>query len=248
MNNTTDRNFWKSFWETKKDVLIKKIDATHGFYDVFEDIINNNDVNDCLEIGGFPAHYSIMLKKSFNIDAYLLDFYIHEGILEEVLKINDFNHSDLNLIEADLFTHIPTQKFDFVFSLGFIEHFNEAESVCAKHMDYIKDGGHLFITLPNFRGINGWVNKTFDRAVYDTHVINTMKLDVLDNICKNIGLKDYKISYYGRSGVWLENWKKRSIFIVLLIKTINTISRLITNTFRFESRLFSPFIVITGKK
>jgi 2-polyprenyl-3-methyl-5-hydroxy-6-metoxy-1,4-benzoquinol methylase len=62
------------------------------------------------------------------------------------------------------------------FPFGLIEHFNDTKFIIGEHLKFLKPGGTLFITLPNFKSVNGWVQRSFDKENYDKHNINSMDL------------------------------------------------------------------------
>ena len=62
-------------------------------------IVAQQKPKNTLEIGGFPAHYAIYLRRKHNIKATLLDFVVHEGILNDLLKINNLQSKDVDFIE-----------------------------------------------------------------------------------------------------------------------------------------------------
>ena len=51
--------------------------------------------------------------------------------------------------------------FDVVMSRGFIEHFDEPSSVVDRHLDLLKPGGLLVVSIPNLRGVNGLLTRFF---------------------------------------------------------------------------------------
>jgi SAM-dependent methyltransferase len=52
---------------------------------------------------------------------------------------------------GDFFKPFPLGNFDAVCSFGFIEHFDDSKLVVDKHVEILKEGGHLIITVPNIK-------------------------------------------------------------------------------------------------
>ena len=76
------------------------------------------------------------------------------------------------IVHADLFTP-PTamlNKFDVVVSFGLVEHFSDTAAVLSACARFLKPGGVMITTIPNFSGWLGAMQRRFDRAVYDIHV------------------------------------------------------------------------------
>src|ERR1700741_4362678 len=153
-NELTDRAFWANYWESKKGLAFK-VPANYTFHKLLKLIVSENKIGTAVELGGFPGYYAIFLKKYFGLKTTLFDYYVHQGVLEEVLSANDLPKKDVEVIEGDLFNFQPKEQYDLVLSCGLIEHFNDTRDIIARHLPFLKPGGTLFITLPNFTGVNG---------------------------------------------------------------------------------------------
>jgi len=246
-NKLTDNVFWKDFWESKKD-LIFKVQANYTFNRQLSRLIKDRNIKTVIELGGFPGYYSIFLKKYFDLKTTLFDYYIHPEIIQNLLVSNDLTIDDIKIIEADLFTYQPKEKYDLVASFGLIEHFLDTKEIIKKHLNFLNEDGTLFITLPNFKGLNGWVQKTFDRYNYDKHFIACMDIEFLTKTANDLGLKDIRVYYDGGFSTWLENKESKSFGVKLAVKMIWYFGKLITKIGRFESKIFSPYIVLEAKK
>src|ERR1700712_2005979 len=109
--NLTDRGFWKSFWESRKN-LILYLKPDYVFGDILAGLIKEKGIKNAIELGGFPGYYSIYLKKYQGLDTTLFDYYIHDGLIKELLTKNGLKEGDINIIESDLFNYTPQQKYD----------------------------------------------------------------------------------------------------------------------------------------
>ena len=242
-NNLTDRSFWKSFWESRKG-LIFKLKPNYVFGDILGGIIKKEGIKNAIELGGFPGYYAIYLKKYQQLNTTLLDYFIHQGLVDQLLTANDLKPGDINILEADLFTYQPVEKFDLVLSFGLIEHFNDTKFIINEHLKFLKPGGTLFITLPNFKSVNGWVQKNFDKDNYDKHNINSMDLDLLKNACQDLGLKNVEAYYHGKFTVWLENKSEQKGLAKGIVKAIWVAGKVFTKLIPIESKALSPYIVV----
>jgi len=241
--NLTDRGFWKSFWESRKN-LIFYIKPDYVFGDILAGLIKQKGIKNAIELGGFPGYYSIYLKKYLGLDTTLFDYYIHEGLIKELLAKNGLKEGDINIIESDLFTYTPEEKYDLVTSFGLIEHFSDTASIIKTHLQFLKTGGTLFITLPNFTGVNGWVQKSFDKENYDKHYINCMNPAFLAETCRQLGLKEVESYYHGKFTVWLENKSEQSAIAKSIVKAIWVTGKVFTKIIPIESKALSPYIVV----
>jgi SAM-dependent methyltransferase len=246
-NHLTDRDFWVKYWESKTDLSVV-IPPNYLFHRQLTDITTKNKVSTAIELGGFPGYYTVFLKKYLKLEVTLLDYFVHQPITEQLLKANGLTKEDIHIIEVDLFNYIPTKKYDLVLSCGLIEHFNDTADIITRHISFLKPGGTLFITLPNFKALNGWFQKNFDRENYDKHNIDSMDPHLLASICRNAGLEVIQSRYFGKFSLWLENEKQKSIGVRLLKKSIWLSGKLFSKVFSFESKQLSPYIILEAKK
>ncbi len=246
-NQLTDRQFWTNYWESKPDLVIL-IEKNYLFHQQLEEIVKTNKVQTAIELGGFPGYYSIFLYKYLGVSTTLFDYFIHPDILKKVLNKNGLDESEIPVIENDVFHYHPEQKYDLVLSCGLIEHFKDTKDIIERHLEFLKPGGTLFITLPNFRSVNGWVQKTFDRDNYLKHYIECMDTKYLAAILEEVGMKSIKSSYFGRYSVWLENKDQKSGTTKAFIKTIWFIGKVFTKLLPIESKFLSPYIVLEARK
>ena len=242
-NNLTDRSFWKSFWESRIG-LIFKIKPNYVFGDLIGKIIADTKAQTAIELGGFPGYYAIYLKKYKGLSTTLLDYFIHPELVNKLLSTNELKEGDIDIIEADLFNYVPAEKYDMVLSFGLIEHFNDTQFIIGEHLKFLKPGGTLFITLPNFKSVNGWVQRKFDKDNYHKHNISSMDPALLKSSCQALALKNIEVYYHGRFSVWLENKSEQTAIAKLLMKTIWLTGKIATRIIPVESKLLSPYIVL----
>lgn len=239
----TDQQFWEKYWESKDDLIIK-IEPDFLFAPVFKRILKENKIQNALEIGGFPGYFSIFLKKSYGINTALLDFYIHRPVFHKLLRANNLNEGDIQVLEADLFKASPQTHYNLVFSCGLIEHFTNTREIVKAHLNFLASGGTLFISVPNLRGLNGWFQKTFDRSNYDKHYLNCMDPAYLKKLCESLGLKDVEAYHYGHFGIWLEELHKHPFLVRVFFKLTWLTGKVISKLIPVESRYFSPYIYV----
>jgi SAM-dependent methyltransferase len=73
---------------------------------------------------------------------------------------------------ADLFTPPDDwrEAFDVVVWFGVAEHFDDLTNAVCAAAGFLKPGGLLITEIPNLAGVNGWVQRLFNKPVYDMHV------------------------------------------------------------------------------
>lgn len=246
-NELTDRAFWANYWESKKGLAFR-VPENYTFHKLLQGIIGQNNTKTAIELGGFPGYYAIFLKKYFGLKTTLFDYYIHPGVLKEVLTANELTEKDVGVIEGDLFNYQPNEQYDLVLSCGLIEHFHDTKDIIARHLPFLKTGGTLFITLPNFTGVNGWVQRKYDMGNYEKHNISSMNPQQLAAYCKELGLKNVEASYYGKFSIWLENREEQSGFTKAFLKVLWLAGKIATKVVPVESKSLSPYLVVKATK
>jgi len=247
MDNFTTKDFWINYWKSKKDIIID-VPFKYPLSQEFEKIINKGNISTSIELGGFPGYYSVFLRKYYHINPTLLDYVIIPDIIKDLLVANRLSPDTINMIEADLFQYKTDKLYNLVFSVGLVEHFEDTEDLIHQHLKFLKEDGILMIALPNFRGINGTIQKLFDKKNYLAHNIKCMDVLYLKSICDRNKLKNIDINYKGKFSVWLENKDKKNLFSQIVVKLIWFIGKIIFKVINVESKIFSPYIVLTARK
>jgi SAM-dependent methyltransferase len=102
---------------------------------------------------------------------------------------------------------LPPASFDLVFSVGFIEHFDDGCAVVRAVADYVKPGGVLVTLVPNLVGIWGPMQKRLDPAVYNLHTLYTA--EALDAVHVGAGLEPISpAAYIGGVGACSLNYSR----------------------------------------
>ncbi|MGV8877525.1 MAG: class I SAM-dependent methyltransferase [Sphingobacteriaceae bacterium] len=246
-NELTDKAFWTHYWESKKGLAIA-INEQYTFHKILKTLVEERKIHSAIELGGFPGYYAVFLRKYLRLQTTIFDFFIHPGLLNAVLKANQLDEGSIDVIEGDLFNYTPTQQYDLVLSCGLIEHFQDTKGIISKHLNFLKPGGSLLITLPNFKGVNGLIQQKFDPENYSKHHIDSMDLALLGKICLELNLKSVKTYYYGHFSVWLENPEEKSKAAKALTKLVWLAGKVITKVIPINSKLLSPYIVVAAQK
>lgn len=97
------------------------------------------------------------------------------GIAAEIYQGDFFDDTRLH----DL---VETQ--DIVYSVGFIEHFDDPTEAIRRHFDLAKPGGLVVMTLPN---LASWNRFFVSKEILALHNCSLMSLDVLRKLCEPYG-------------------------------------------------------------
>ncbi|MDD5676904.1 MAG: methyltransferase domain-containing protein [Kiritimatiellae bacterium] len=241
------RQDWINHW--KKHDLVRLIPETFVYYDILKKTVSAVGCSGkSIELGGFPGSFSVYLKKYCNMDVTLLDYVIDQNIVIELFKANGLGNGDIKIIEADVFSYESKENYDFVCSFGFVEHFTDLEQVLRAHLKFMRPGGILLITLPNFKGVNGLVQKIFDPATLAIHNLKVMNPKLLRKTLSTLGLQDIQVEYYPSTSVWLEEFDRRNFIVRLITRIVNKLISLLAGICGRQSRWFSDSIIVIARK
>jgi SAM-dependent methyltransferase len=238
-NNLTDKKFWEKYWQNYQYTKI----PNQVFFEKY--IPEVPTATKAIEIGGFPGTMSIFFHKKYGFDVSLLDFYIDLSIVNNLEQHNGLAPNTIHCIEHDFFSYQSDLKYDLVYSIGFIEHFEDTGDVIKRHIELLSENGELLIVLPNLLGINGFIQKRFDRHNFDAHNLKSMNLDFLRETMSQLPVTDVNIDYVGKPMVWLEPDVSRNGKVKrMAVKTLSYLIKL----FPIKCRFLSPYIIIRAKK
>ncbi|MEO1617419.1 MAG: class I SAM-dependent methyltransferase [Planctomycetota bacterium] len=195
----TNPSFWDQRWNSHNMGVIQRgrspvADAILHFMDQYASQYSTGSI---LEIGGAPGRYLARMAIDHDLSATAID-YSPEGC--DQLRAN-FAKLDrpITVIERNVLTEEPetTEKYDVVFSLGLIEHFEDVEEIIRSHVKYLKDGGILILGVPNCLGIYRWFWKSLSPDLLSKHVLSTMEADRWEHWAKRCGIRPVKIAHVG---------------------------------------------------
>lgn len=234
----TDKKLWSEYWRDKSPQPISKV--------YFEEFLKYFPENGSLiEIGGFPGIYAGYFKKRFDYDVTILDYVIEASVIHEIEELYALEKGSLTVLHKNFLEFNPEKKFDIVTSFGFIEHFEDIEGILRKHIELLSDKGVLLVTVPNFLGLNGFIQKKLDKRNYNIHNLRAMDIDYLKSTLKIFRLNEFHIKYIGKPNVWLEDDADVSITERHSIKILGRLIRKIPIK---NNKFFSPHIIIVAKK
>lgn len=244
LKSLTSEKYWRAYWRNHRFAALEKV--------FFEELLplfpsSKEKRHSFIELGGFPGRYAAFFKKKFDYDVSLVDFHVDQEAVEFLEKQVGLAQGCIRVIQADLQSEIQLkEKYDVVFSAGFLEHFVQAEEMFKRHVDLLESQGFLFISVPNFLGIYGWIQKAFDMSNYQIHNTHCMNLPFYRTLCERHELDIVYLDYVGVPHVWLEEtasvprWIGRGVrYLSAALQTIGS---------RAKNWFLSPHIVLIAKK
>lgn len=245
----TDERFWQDYWQQHAPGAGAPRPQKLLFHKLLRALVRDYSISSALEIGGSPGTYTAFLHTRLGVaDAWFLDFVIPTGSVAATEKAYGMQPGSLSYLQADLMSTPPARNYQLVYSLGLIEHFDDPVEIVARHINYLSPGGILFIALPNLRGINGWLQRTYDPSFYAAHNLTPMDLSWLTNTCQQEGLQVLQARYLEPFSIWLEprpgqpTWRRR------LVKWLSKAGKIPFATGLFPQQWYRPYMGIVAQK
>lgn len=138
-----------------------------------------------LEVGCAPARWLIFYAERFGAAVEGIE-YTSWGA--ELSRRNlELCNVEGDIHEVDFFEVAPT-PFDLILSLGFIEHFDDLERALSRHVEFMAPTGQLVIGVPNYRGVNRWLQRLSDPQWLSAHNVAAMEPELYARFAKHYGL------------------------------------------------------------
>jgi len=240
----TGQNFWESYWETgtgrkkgsRPSLCVLEILRT------FDRQLPDEKGLSILEIGGAKGEYLLYLVKRFGYEGHSLDY--SSAGNEQTLETFSRAGCKVEVYERDLFAdNSDLPQFDIVFSLGFIEHFDDPVPVVESHLRLVKPGGILLLGVPNYSGIYKYALKPLAPSMFTTHNLKIMDISTWEVFEKRLGLETIFREYVGGfEPLNMKKLEKKGIFRRLLYFNIQVLTVLFSFRFRFLRKYNSEFI------
>jgi len=202
----TEKEFWENYWGNIE--LPKVIDM--GFKNdrvVANSMLNNlpkseNYSLNALEIGCAPGRWMefVYRKLNYRIDGFEYLETASKKTSENLLLCN-VPQKHFKVVTEDFLVVEPNEKYDLVMSFGFIEHFDNYKEIFEKHLKYTKKDGYTVVGMPNFRGLNYYVQLLIDKIsgskMIENHNIDMMDKNKMLQMIKETGQELIYIDYIG---------------------------------------------------
>ncbi|MFD2542035.1 class I SAM-dependent methyltransferase [Lacinutrix gracilariae] len=215
-NKLTTQKYWETYY-SKNHANKKHIVNVCSYYDPFWDqlISQNSKGKSIIEIGGFPGRYLAYLSSKFGLVPTCLDFNSDESQIKNSFEIMEVDR--FNILQEDFTKYQPKQQYDYVISNGFIEHFDDFNTILDLHTQYLKPGGSMLVMIPNKRYLRKIYGYLCDYNNLKAHNLKSMKLSVFKKYAKRNDLKIKTHQYYG--GFPFSVHQKQNAFQKVISKT-----------------------------
>lgn len=132
--------------------------------------------------------------------------------------------------------------FDYVYSAGVIEHFDDPRELVARHVSLLKPGGLAIITVPNYGGWYGAIQKSVDPSDLAIHNLSIMQPSALKQLAPTTGVVEARAFPAGRFSPWIISWGR------FLPRPISSVAAMAGNAVGllqpFDIDLLAPMLVL----
>jgi SAM-dependent methyltransferase len=188
--------------------------------------------------------------------------YSDTGVEVNRAKFAAHNLDPENVIHSDFFLESfqkPNRnRFDLVYSGGFIEHFDDAKAVVAKHIDLTALGGHVLISIPNLRGANYLLSLLFAPWLLPIHNLKIMPLREFRQlfqderieplVCQHFGTFSFNI-FQDDDETRNRVWRQKALAVCQYAQPLlNLTFRRLLGDRGVENGWTSPYLVFIGRK
>ena len=196
----TDKEYWENRWQrvrTPKEIRRNtKHQVNKVLLKIFDTYLPSKEKLTILEIGGAPGQFLAYLTKQFGYVPHAID-YSPIGC-EKMREAFERANMDVTIYNRDIFSDLSDlPRFDIVFSMGFIEHFSDLNSIVEKHIELLKRQGILLLGVPNYRGISQVVLKRLAPQKLSMHNLEAMDTKNWESFEKEQGLQTIFKAYIG---------------------------------------------------
>ena len=219
MKPRTDNNFWTRQWENIPFRLVNlNSDFDIEIFKLFcrmKDLLNDTHNVNILEVGCGGSVWLPFLRKTFGWEITGFD-YNSLGVKKAKMLLKKMNVEGL-ILKRNLFDDNKDliNKFDIVYSGGFIEHFDNFEKVILILKKFVKRDGYILTTIPNLFNYSNFIEKIVGKKNLSAH--NYINMEELVNGHKINGFQMIDCRYVGFGGIMVSdsnNILSRSVIFV----------------------------------
>lgn len=197
-SSLTDTVFWDRFWA---QLPIPQQPDFRNVFDrslarILQKHLEKSPGSRLVEVGCAPGRWLVYCHRLFG---YQVAGYESSPLGVQKTRENlDFFEIEAELIERDFTTSdLPTNSYDVVLSLGFIEHFSDPNPVMERHARILRPEGKLILEVPNLRGLNHFLISRTKPEFLQHHNLSVMAPHALGRLGIAAGLVPIEVGYMG---------------------------------------------------
>ncbi|MCG9126311.1 methyltransferase domain-containing protein [Candidatus Poribacteria bacterium] len=194
----TDESYWTELWDGQQHKVrhLRWVYVTNRHLaKLFEKGLSGIRQPKLVELGCADSLWLPYLGKNYESDCYGVDFSeLGCQLAQRNLALADVS---AKIFCEDIFTFIKsnTSDYDFVFSMGLLEHFTEPSRVLDDIGKLLKPGGKMLTILPNLRGMYTPIARVASPKLLATHQVITPS--ALKDLHQSVGLDVTEFGFTG---------------------------------------------------
>lgn len=198
----TERRYWEEFWNNI--TVPVKVDLTFSndlnIAKVITTYLGKNKNRTALEVGCAPGKWLVFLAENFG---YVVEGceYLETASKKTIENLNACGVSNFKIHTGDFLEIDLGKQYDVILSLGFIEHFDDVDSVCRKHASLLNSGGIIIFGIPKLTGLNYFIAKQVDKTLTNKliphHNLSIMNLGYFNKLGKIINCQKIFVNTVG---------------------------------------------------
>jgi len=196
----------KEYWdEVLRKAQLPRINSYRNYsyrvtMDFIHSLLKDAKGKSMLEIGCGSSGWLPYFRKRYELEISGLD-YSEVGceVAEENLRMQKLDFQAIYCKDFLDSNFSLNRKFDFIFSYGVVEHFENTAEILAIFNKLLNPGGKLITLVPNLKGLNGYVTRKSMPEIYALHKVMTNK--ELRKFHMDAGLSIVRSSYVGTFSV-----------------------------------------------
>jgi 2-polyprenyl-3-methyl-5-hydroxy-6-metoxy-1,4-benzoquinol methylase len=144
--------------------------------------------------------------------------------------------------------------YDFVYSLGMVEHFTDTTQVLAKLLELVNPGGVLFTEVPNLKSIHGLMSWVWHPKLLAKHKA-LGKRDLI-TAYRQLGIEEIEGHYAGNFSLQIVAWetdqrwpRQMRVLAPKIVKLRNALDNRLKGSGKFGGTApFAPYVYVVGRK
>jgi SAM-dependent methyltransferase len=255
-NELADKIFWDKYWDGIKIPVIADttIRWNRALLDVFKKHLPNDADIKIFEVGCAPGRWLAWFNQYLSYTVSGCD----TAPIGYKLTLENLKHFRINgtIYNTEILSdELPENYFDIVYSIGFIEHYEDPTVIIEKHLKLLKKKGYLLLVIPNTAGmINKFLFKYYKMNTFlSHHNLKISSKNYLQTLGRNFNLDLIYLNYVGGfDPVFIlgnyhmreDHYKKHSLYPLIKIEKLLEKSFALSKLFlNINSSLFSHMIV-----
>ncbi len=197
------------------------------------------------EIGCFPGGYlSFVGGRGYEVNG--CDLTPRTSEMKQWLVGLGLNVGSIE--RADFLKLSRSDNYDLVYSLGFIEHFENYVDVIRHHDRLVSPNGTLVLACPNFRGAyQNWLHRKLDAENLLLHNTGAMNPDVWARVLEGMGYKIRFSGFFGGFDFWCDqSLGSRGVAAQAAIVALRSAGKL--GGFLPNDARWSPYVGLVARK